>query len=249
MKSRLDEIDQWAENKATVELATIEKYGFLKLEKALKKDYQKEHTKFTFSAFTEIDNLVEHCRIENKIVKNIKQHTIKWIRNRYAQEKKKLSRVTFEDMLSNLDNALKSEQSRLGEVIRTQYPVALIDEFQDTDPIQYRIFSKIYQNQSSSCFLIGDPKQAIYSFRGADIYTYLEAHKHTEENNRHTLDTNYRSTEAFVDAVNQLFSQAESKLEGAFFWEMQQTTLCGLTLLKQRDLIIICTSIINLRPL
>jgi exodeoxyribonuclease V beta subunit len=220
MKSRLDEIDQWAKNKATVEVATIEKYSFLKLENALKNDYKKEHTKFSFSAFTAIDNLVDHCRIENKIVKNIKQHAIKWIRNRYAEEKKKISRVTFEDMLSNLDNALQGKNAeQLGKVIRTQYPVALIDEFQDTDPIQYRIFSKIYHNESSSCFLIGDPKQAIYSFRGADIYTYLDAHKDTKKENRHTLKKNFRSTEAFVTAVNQLFQQAEDREEkGAFLF-------------------------------
>jgi exodeoxyribonuclease V beta subunit len=144
-------------------------------------------------------------------------HAIKWIRHRYAEEKKKLSRVTFDDMLNNLDNALQGKNAtRLSEIIRHQYPVALIDEFQDTDPVQYRIFSTIYQNQLSSvsCFLIGDPKQAIYSFRGADIYTYLKAHQTTK--NHHTLDTNFRSTQALIEAINQLFSHAENTTQGAF---------------------------------
>jgi exodeoxyribonuclease V beta subunit len=151
----------------------------------------------------------------NKI--DIILHATQWIRNRYTEEKKKLSRVTFDDMLSNLDNSLQGKNaSRLGEVIRNQYPVALIDEFQDTDPIQYRIFSSIYQNDSS-CFLIGDPKQAIYSFRGADIYTYIKAHKAIPKKNHHTLDTNFRSTQNLVDAVNQLFIQAEKNNDkGAF---------------------------------
>jgi exodeoxyribonuclease V beta subunit len=219
-KSRLSEIDQWSENKATIEIDAIEKFGILKLEKGLKKDFKKYLNDFSFLAFQAIDDFVNHGHIEqaNNIVIQIKLHAIKWIRNRYAQEKKKLSRVTFDDMLSNLDNSLQGKNaSRLGEIIRNQYPVALIDEFQDTDPIQYRIFSTIYKNSSSSCFLIGDPKQAIYSFRGADIYTYLKAHHKIPKENHHTLKTNFRSTQALVDAINQLFSQAEKNNDkGAF---------------------------------
>jgi exodeoxyribonuclease V beta subunit len=76
------------------------------------------------------------------------------------------------------DAALQSDSGeRLAAVIREQFPVALIDEFQDTDPVQYRIFESIYRIEDNSpdtgLFLIGDPKQAIYAFRGADIYTYL----------------------------------------------------------------------------
>ncbi len=216
----LKKIDDWlATNKEHCDIDVLEKFTLNNLisnlvysyKKGKKNDKSNEFSKFP------VFSLIE----EQNSVKQIKLHAIKWIRNRYAEEKKKLSRVTFDDMLNNLDKALQNEKSSLGEVIRTQYPVALIDEFQDTDPIQYRIFSNIYQkNQSSSCFLIGDPKQAIYSFRGADIYTYLKAHQVTEEKNRYTLETNFRSTESFVGAVNQLFYQPEkNNSKGAFYFK------------------------------
>ena len=206
----LQKINDWIDDKQPCDVSALEKFTLNNLIGNLLKKHQDKSDQFSkFSVFSLIEN--------QNSVKQIKLHAIKWIRNRYAQEKKKLSRVTFDDMLSNLDNSLQGKNaSRLGEIIRNQYPVALIDEFQDTDPIQYRIFSTIYQNQSSSCFLIGDPKQAIYSFRGADIYTYLKAHQATQ--NHHTLKTNFRSTKALIDALNQLFSQAENTPQGAFLF-------------------------------
>ena len=96
---------------------------------------------------------------------------------------------------------------QLAELIRFQYPFAMIDEFQDTDALQYQIFSKIYRNESASgnvgFMMIGDPKQAIYRFRGADIFTYLKAAK--EANERFNLGTNYRSSQPLVEGVNRLF--------------------------------------------
>jgi len=220
--NKRNEINNWAIKNQSCDLKEIAKFGLDKLTNGLVNAHQNKASQFHFLAFPAIDDFVNHGDLEHagEIVKNIKLHAIKWIRNRYAQEKKKLSRVTFDDMLSNLDNSLQGENAtRLGEVIRNQYPVALIDEFQDTDPIQYRIFSTVYQNQSStSCFLIGDPKQAIYSFRGADIYTYLKAHQATKKENHHTLKTNFRSTQALIDALNQLFSQAEKNPQGAFLF-------------------------------
>ncbi|NOR19198.1 MAG: exodeoxyribonuclease V subunit beta, partial [Xanthomonadales bacterium] len=147
------------------------------------------------------------------------KHAIHWIRNRYDDEKQRIARMTFDDMLTRLDKALQGRNGQsLKKVIRQQYPMALIDEFQDTDPVQYRIFSTLYPadaDSESGCFLIGDPKQAIYSFRGADIYTYLKAHRNTSERH-YTLGTNYRSTQALVDAVNQVFRQADQQINGAF---------------------------------
>lgn len=147
------------------------------------------------------------------------KHAIHWIRNRYASEKQRMARMTFDDMLTRLDEALQgSNGQRLANVIRQQYPIALIDEFQDTDPVQYRIFSTLYATYTESsvgCFMIGDPKQAVYSFRGADIYTYLKAHQDTT-GRHYTLGTNYRSTTELVAAVNQVFEQADQQSEGAF---------------------------------
>jgi exodeoxyribonuclease V beta subunit len=97
----------------------------------------------------------------------------------------------------------------LAASIRQQYSAALIDEFQDTDPVQYEIFSRVYTGADLPLFLVGDPKQAIYSFRGADVYAYLKA-RDDAQGNRHTLDVNWRSTAALIDAVNTLYRRAPS---------------------------------------
>ena len=85
--------------------------------------------------------------------------------------------------------------------LRQRYVAALIDEFQDTDPLQYAIFQSLFAGESSAAgetamLLIGDPKQAIYSFRGADVFAYMQAAQEVGE--RFTLDKNWRSTEALV---------------------------------------------------
>lgn len=145
-------------------------------------------------------------------------HAAAWIKARFQREKQQRAEMGFDDMLTRLDSALQSDAGeRLAEVIRQQFPVALIDEFQDTDPLQYRIFDAVYQveanNSDTGLFLIGDPKQAIYSFRGADIHTYLSAREATE-GRHYNLDTNFRSTEPMVKAVNQLFNLAEQRVDG-----------------------------------
>jgi exodeoxyribonuclease V beta subunit len=111
-----------------------------------------------------------------------------------------------DDLLLRLDRALKGPMGdALAQRIAKRYPLAMIDEFQDTDAIQYRIFSKIYQAPERSLIMIGDPKQAIYKFRGADIFTYLKASQQAQEY-RFTLAHNYRSRPDVVEAVNALFS-------------------------------------------
>ncbi|MBJ9074729.1 exodeoxyribonuclease V subunit beta [Citrobacter amalonaticus] len=127
------------------------------------------------------------------------------IRETVAKEKRRRGELGFDDMLSRLDSALRSESGdALAAAIRTRFPVAMIDEFQDTDPQQYRIFHRIWQHQpDTALLLIGDPKQAIYAFRGADIFTYMKAR--SEVSAHYTLDTNWRSAPGMVNSVNRLF--------------------------------------------
>jgi exodeoxyribonuclease V beta subunit len=146
------------------------------------------------------------------------EHAAQWVGARFEEEKRRRAEMGFDDMLMRLDAALRgSGGERLATLIREQFPVALIDEFQDTDPVQYRIFDSIYQleqsNDETGLFLIGDPKQAIYAFRGADIYTYLRARTATQ-GRWHTLDTNFRSSHAMVEAVNHVFARAETSATG-----------------------------------
>ncbi|RWU25693.1 exodeoxyribonuclease V subunit beta [Pseudomonas alkylphenolica] len=152
------------------------------------------------------------------------EHAAAWVGARFEQEKRRRAEMGFDDMLVRLDHALHGDTGeRLAGLIREQFPVALIDEFQDTDPVQYRIFQRIYcieENvRDTGLFMIGDPKQAIYAFRGADIFTYLGARRATA-GRLHSLDTNYRSSQAMVSAVNHVFMQAELRAlgRGAFLF-------------------------------
>ncbi|MCP4486699.1 MAG: exodeoxyribonuclease V subunit beta [Gammaproteobacteria bacterium] len=115
--------------------------------------------------------------------------------------------ISYQDQLDFLLEALQVDSSgQLHEAIRKQLPVAMIDEFQDTDTTQYEIFKRLYYQQADlSLTLIGDPKQAIYSFRGGDIFTYMRA-KRLAGVQHCSLQTNWRSQAALVNAVNQFFS-------------------------------------------
>jgi len=145
-------------------------------------------------------------------------HAACWVRARFDDEKRRRAEMGFDDMLTRLDAALHGENGeRLAQVIRAQFPVALIDEFQDTDPVQYRIFDRVYRiaDNPDDCALlmIGDPKQAIYAFRGADIHTYLRARRATT-GRHYTLGTNFRSSAGMVAAVNAVFQAAEARPDG-----------------------------------
>ncbi len=154
---------------------------------------------------------------------DILNHAACWIARRLDSEKQRLASMGFDDLLTRLDEALGGPQGgRLAETIRRQFPVAMIDEFQDTDPVQYRIFDRVYQvasnDQDTGLLMIGDPKQAIYGFRGADIYTYLDARR-AVSSRTYTLGINFRSAIAMVDGVNRVFAQADQSLpEGAFLF-------------------------------
>ncbi|HHG0847836.1 TPA: exodeoxyribonuclease V subunit beta [Klebsiella pneumoniae] len=132
------------------------------------------------------------------------------IRDAVAREKRRRGELGFDDMLSQLDEALRGDSGEtLASAIRQRFPVAMIDEFQDTDPQQYRIFRRIWRRQpETALLLIGDPKQAIYAFRGADIFTYMKARGDVAAH--YTLDTNWRSSPGMVGSVNRLFSLSDN---------------------------------------
>ena len=171
-------------------------------------------------AFQAIDAWVDHENTRLDVRAQLLLHALREVQLSFNEEKVRRAQIGFDDLLNRLDRALQGPSGpRLAQTIRTQYPVALIDEFQDTDPVQYRIFETIYRipENLKDCglFMIGDPKQAIYSFRGADIYTYLQAREATA-GRHYTLGTNYRSTKAMVDAANHCFEFAEALPRGAF---------------------------------
>lgn len=149
------------------------------------------------------------------------RHAACTIARRMAELKQRTRQFGFADMLERLKSALEEAN---GPALRTriamQFPVAMIDEFQDTSPDQYQIFNALYRvadnDPAQGLFLIGDPKQSIYGFRGADIHSYLSARRATD-GRHYLLDTNYRSTDALVNAVNRVFLHAEGEGEHAGF--------------------------------
>jgi exodeoxyribonuclease V beta subunit len=117
--------------------------------------------------------------------------------------------LAYDDLLAEMYQALHGGNgTELAEAVRRRFPVAMIDEFQDTDPVQYGIFRELYRD-SPDCglIMIGDPKQAIYSFRGGDIFTYMQAREDVGDAGVYTLGINWRSTPQVVNAVNAVFEQ------------------------------------------
>ena len=119
--------------------------------------------------------------------------------------------LAYQDQLTLLLEALQGASGEaLGRSLRTRFPVAMIDEFQDTDAIQYGIFKRLYFDQDhTSLIMIGDPKQAIYSFRGGDIFTYMKA-KSEAGVQHYSLQTNWRSEAPLIQALNSLFGRREA---------------------------------------
>ncbi len=115
----------------------------------------------------------------------------------------------FDDLINDLALSLENDGTKvLQKAVRQTWSACLIDEFQDTDPAQYGIFSKLFLTPGTPFFMIGDPKQAIYGFRGGDIFAYLKASAQSEQ--KFTLEKNYRSSPLLVKAVNTVFSAADN---------------------------------------
>jgi len=176
---------------------------------AFSKDYSAdvpdcfEHTCALQEALAKIDPL-SHALL---------RHAAGQIARRMADLKRRNRQFGFADMLVRLKDALEGPNGQaLRKRILDQFPVAMVDEFQDTSPDQYRIFDLLYRvvdnDPARGLFLIGDPKQSIYGFRGADIHSYLSARRATE-GRHYQLGTNFRSTKQLVQAVNRLFHYAE----------------------------------------
>lgn len=143
---------------------------------------------FLFSAFTAIKRHMQLAKSNNNL-------------------------LTPDDLLVNLRTALSRQQdNRLVNALSNKYPVALVDEFQDTDKIQFEIFERLYPfvkptDLASNCLvMIGDPKQAIYGFRGGDIFTYISAKRKLSSEQHYTLADNWRSQPDLVSVTNRLFT-------------------------------------------
>lgn len=200
----LAKIADWAQDEASGYAIPkeLERFGQTVLEANLKKGGELP----TLPLFGEIDALLaSRPGIRDLIL----QRAAVVVRSRMQASKRQAHQLSFDDLLKDLDGALDSPLGeRLCDRIRATYRVAMIDEFQDTDPQQYRIFHRLYGgHQDTALLMIGDPKQAIYGFRGADIFTYIQARRNVSAH--YTLGRNWRSSGALVAAVNGLFERAK----------------------------------------
>jgi exodeoxyribonuclease V beta subunit len=136
------------------------------------------------------------------------------VRDELERRKRRMGVLTYDDLLTRLDAILAGPGGdAVVRRLRTRWKVVLVDEFQDTDPVQWSIMRRAFG--SSTLVLIGDPKQAIYAFRGADVYAYLEAAR--EAGAQATLDVNWRSDQGLLDAYDALFGGARLGHEGIVY--------------------------------
>lgn len=139
-------------------------------------------------------------------------HWLPEVQREFAEYKTNHGYFDFNDMLLHVEAHLQQKNSSLTQSLRQKYQYAIIDEFQDTDSVQWNIFKTLFfDSPHHSLIVIGDPKQAIYSFRGADIYTYLEAKRQIQQKSAHALyhlSTNFRSTPTLVQGINHLFEHS-----------------------------------------
>lgn len=164
--------------------------------------------RFDLPALHHTANLLDVLRSQRpRYLSSLLADAADFVRQQVTQAKQRLGKISFDDMIERLHHALHEGESagQLAKDLARQYPVILVDEFQDTDALQYAIFRRIHQAaEDHTLILIGDPKQAIYAFRGGDIFTYMQA---SREADRHwSLTTNWRSTPEMIDAINNLFS-------------------------------------------
>lgn len=165
--------------------------------------------------FARFERLARQTTIVNQAIQSaLLNDALGSIRKNLDTFKRQTSQLSPDDLLSRIQHALLLPGSKLASLIQSQYPVAMIDEFQDTDEVQFEVFNRIYPMSLSDdlqhcVVMIGDPKQAIYGFRGADIYTYIHAKRLIPSERHFTLGKNWRTQSKLVQCVNQLFVQSE----------------------------------------
>ena len=154
-----------------------------------------------------------------------------------------LASMQLDDVINLLNRKLEKhgpDADALRNMVTDQYPVCMVDEFQDTDPQQFTLFNRLYNHvgdqNTTGFFMIGDPKQSIYAFRGADIFSYLKVRKSIREaegrnNGQHifSLDTNFRSKAGLVAATNALFAETDAEKSPVFVYpgiEYQAVNSC-----------------------
>ncbi|GAA5520935.1 exodeoxyribonuclease V subunit beta [Aliifodinibius salicampi] len=176
-----------------------------KIDKSLKKKPREQGKKSPQHIFFKLIDEYKEIKESVKDFEVIfKKELLTYLRGELSQKKEELQVLSYDDLLLHLRNALLDQRKgqQLAAKLRQKYPIAMVDEFQDTDPNQYDIFRTVYKDSDRVLFMIGDPKQSIYSFRGADVYSYIKARKDAPVEKRYLLDRNFRSTPDLLKGLN-----------------------------------------------
>lgn len=172
--------------------------------------YKKNEKQYTWHEFF---TLLDECRktivaIKIQIIAAYREF-IQYSDKQYSWYRDRWNIISFRDILKDMHKALQQgTDSRLAVRVRERFKAALIDEFQDTDPLQYTIFTTIFRKKGYTLYIIGDPKQAIYSFRGADVFAYIKARQSADT--AYTLTKSFRSTPSLTRAINYIFGRVEN---------------------------------------
>ncbi|MCJ8293937.1 MAG: exodeoxyribonuclease V subunit beta [Colwellia sp.] len=234
-RSELAQLSTWLENIISREISLTDvgqgtakmPDGFIDGKRYARSTYKTE----LLEAFAPVKAVKEQVKKISTNINKAKAYAIVksgiyTIRQQVIEQKQALNLLDFDDLINTLADCLKPVdcndesssdehlpllENKLAKQLLAQYPVALIDEFQDTDPKQFGILQAIYYGDSAvkadaGLFLIGDPKQAIYGFRGGDIFAYLNARNGCDYH--WLMDTNWRSTPDMIAGYNQLFTAA-----------------------------------------
>ncbi|NOZ02880.1 MAG: exodeoxyribonuclease V subunit beta [Deltaproteobacteria bacterium] len=207
----MDQMDAWLNDPLPLELfKNFKKFRAATIEESLKAGAAAPTHSF-FDLCDDLNGSLDKVRDVMALkVSVLKRDLLQYVRAVFPSRKHALNIRTFDDLLLDLDDALSGEGGAvLARALRDRHPAALVDEFQDTDPVQFSIFSRIYGTGDSTLFFIGDPKQAIYGFRGADVFAYMAAKSDVPKEGRGTLTTNWRSAPSLIDSVNAVFGTRE----------------------------------------
>jgi len=207
----LEHMADWAQG-ADIDLKTLERFTRSTL---IAKGWAQAEN---LAVFEQLQALFDALAQQPDVAQRLLDHAAVQVSAAYQRAKQQAAQFDFSDLLQNLYHALQDQNSQLAEAIAAQYPVALVDEFQDTDPWQFGSLIKIYSASrliDKGLIMIGDPKQAIYSFRGADLATYLQAR--TQAQGIYTLSGNHRATAGLVHAVNHIFQTAQAPFDAVPF--------------------------------
>jgi exodeoxyribonuclease V beta subunit len=201
-----DELDEWFREEALGPGAPFDAFAYFSPGQLESRTNRGKATP-SHPVFELLEGLHEELRtLQSNLARWLRRGAVEWAREELPRRKSALRVQGFEDLLFDLDTALSGPRAdALRARVNARYRAALIDEFQDTDPVQYRIFRSLFHGRGS-LLLVGDPKQSIYAFRGADVFAYTNA-KSLAGDHAYTLGENRRSDPSLVKAVNTLFAR------------------------------------------